>query len=65
MCCEMEVRAYLGRGQASMAWEMSWERVVEVARERRRREKGRVDVIVAVGGWMDGLRFVCGDFGGS
>jgi len=51
----MEVRANLGRGQASMAWEMSWERVVEVARERRRREKGREDVIFAVGG-VDGLR---------
>jgi len=48
----MEVRANLGKGEASMAWEMSWERVVEVARERRRREKGREDVIVAVGGGM-------------
>lgn len=53
MCWEMDERAYLGRGQASMAWEMSWERVVEVARERRRREKGSEDVIVAVEGrWM-------------
>lgn len=54
MCWEMEVRANLGKGEASMAWEMSWERVVEVARERRRREKGREDVIVAVGGgWVE------------
>jgi len=58
----MEVRANLGRGQASMAWEMSWERVVEVARERRRREKGREDVIVAVGG-MCGLGLVGGEVG--
>lgn len=31
----------LGRGDARTAWEMSWERVLEVAREeRRRRERG-------------------------
>lgn len=69
MCWEMEVRANLGKGEASMAWEMSWERVLEVARERRRRGKGREDVIV--GGWrggLDELRFVGGEeevvFGG-
>ena len=41
-------KEYFGLGEASTACEMSWERVDEVARERRRRLWGNAEVMVTV-----------------
>ena len=48
----MDDRANLGRGEASMACERSWDRVLEVARERRRRFEGSEDVMLEDSGCM-------------
>ena len=48
VCRESFGREYLGWGEASMAFERSWLRVLEVAKDRRRRGSGSGNGMSAV-----------------
>lgn len=54
VCRESFGREYLGWGDASMAFERSWLRVLEVAKDRRRRGSGSgYGMIAVVLSWCD------------